>query len=89
MPSHPPGTPAKPSITAVSGSPSADAPHTANITLAKVYTASGYAIELSDVFRTSVAPVTDSLTNVPHTETGPWTRTLTVHAKGTYRFKVR
>lgn len=88
-PYHPAGTPAKPAITAVSGSPTAGAPHTSNITFPKVYTASSYAIELSDVFRTSAPPVTDSLTNVEHSEAGPWTRTLTVPAKGTYRFKVR
>ena len=82
------GTPAKPSITAVNGSASADGPHAASITFLKVYTASGYAIELADVFRTSATPVTDSLANVAHTDAGPWTRTLTVPAKGTYRFKV-
>lgn len=40
------------------------------------------------MFRTSATPVTDLLANVAHTEAGPWTRTLTVPAKGTYQFKV-
>ncbi len=83
------GTPGKPMITLVSGSALAAAPHKANITFNKVYTAASYWIELTDVFRDQEPAITDSLTNVAHNEAGPWTRTLTVPAKGTYRFKVR
>lgn len=82
------GTPGKPTITLVSGSASAAAPHKANISFNKVYTAASYSIELTDVFRTQEPAITDSLTNVANSEAGPWTRSLTVPGNGTYRFKV-
>ena len=52
-----------------------------------MFTATDYAVELADVNNVAVK-VTDTLT-VADTEAGPWTRSLTAPAKGTYRFKVR
>ena len=82
LPLPPAGTPAKPTITQALGGTTL----AAKIDFPRVFTAVDYAVELADVNNASVK-VTDSL-NVADTAAGPWSRTLTAPAKGTYRFKV-
>lgn len=69
-----------------SGSATAEAPHTASIMVAKVFTATKYNVNIVDV-NIPANTATEVLTP-PDTEPGPWTSTLTVPAKGSYRFAV-
>ncbi|PRW20837.1 Ig-like domain repeat [Chlorella sorokiniana] len=80
------GTPDKPTITSVSGSPSAAAPFSAAVTFPKVYTADSYSIVLEDLN----VPANSYSYELTPTESaaGPFTRNQTVTTKGTYRFKV-
>ena len=81
------GTPDKPDITSVSGSPSAEAPFTASVAFPKVYTADSYTIQLKDV---NVQANSYSYELIPAGDAaGPFTRDQTVTSKGTYRFTVR
>ncbi len=77
------GTPAKPAISQAAGS---DA-NTASISISKAFTAINYTITLVDV-NTPTNTASEVLTPAA-SEAGPWTRTLTAPAKGTYRFEVR
>lgn len=76
------GTPAKPVITLAAGGSSL----TARINYTRVFTATSYVAVLTDV-NDDTNTLTDSMA-VADTEEGPWSRTLTMAAKGTYRFKV-
>ncbi|PRW20918.1 fibronectin type III domain-containing [Chlorella sorokiniana] len=75
------GTPSKPGISQASGSNGA----TASLTISKVFTATNYTIVLVDV--NSAANISEVLSPAA-AEAGPWTRSLTAPAKGTYRFEV-
>lgn len=77
------GTPAKPLISQAAGSNG----NTATISISKAFTATKYTITLEDV-NTPTSKASQTFTPAD-SETGPWTRTLTAPAKGTYRFKVR
>lgn len=59
----------------------------ARISYTRVFTATTYAVELTDV-NNAGNKVTDT-TIVDDTEEGPWSSTLSAPVKGTYRFKVR
>ena len=77
------GTPAKPAISQAAGSDAT----TASISISKAFTAVNYTITLVDV-NTPTNTASEVLTPAAG-EAGPWTRTLTAPAKGTYRFEVR
>lgn len=72
----------KPTITLAEGGDTLEA----TIAYTRVFTATSYVAELIDA-NVADSSVTDTLV-VADTEAGPWTRKLTVPAKGTYSFKV-
>lgn len=76
------GTPLKPTVTAAAGGSTL----VATISFIRTFTATSYVTELTDV-NVEGSTITDTLA-VLDTEAGPWTRTLTATAKGTYRFTV-
>lgn len=82
------GTPNKPVITAISGSASSDAPHTASITFNKTYTAAEYNIKLFDALGDDATPV-DSKLLTPAGNDADASWTFTGLTKGLYRFEVR